>query len=134
MTEKIVIDAENATMGRLASFSAKQALLGKEVAIVNVEKAIITGNRKDILETYKQKRRRHGSSLKGPIFSRDTEKIFKRTIRGMLSWKRGRGIAALDRIRCYKGVPGELESVKKIKAGKVKGNKFMKIEEVAELL
>ena len=45
MKNQIVIDATNATMGRLASYVAKQALLGKQIAIVNSEKAIITGNK-----------------------------------------------------------------------------------------
>ena len=35
MTEKLIIDANNAVMGRLASYVAKQAMLGKEIVIVN---------------------------------------------------------------------------------------------------
>jgi large subunit ribosomal protein L13 len=46
--EKMIIDATNATLGRLASFVAKQALQGKKVIIVNSEKAIITGDKKGI--------------------------------------------------------------------------------------
>ncbi len=43
---KIIINAENGSFGRVASFAAKQALLGNEVTVVNSEKAIITGNKK----------------------------------------------------------------------------------------
>ena len=35
MSEKVVIDAEGCTMGRLASYAAKEALNGKEIVIFN---------------------------------------------------------------------------------------------------
>ena len=37
----VVVNAENAVVGRLASYVAKVALNGEEVTIVNAEKAII---------------------------------------------------------------------------------------------
>ena len=40
----VVIDAENAVVGRLASRVAKLALMGEDVLVVNAEKAIMTGN------------------------------------------------------------------------------------------
>ena len=49
-----VIDAENAILGRLASYVAKQVLKGEEIVIVNSEKAIITGNKKNIQKNYKK--------------------------------------------------------------------------------
>jgi ribosomal protein uL13 len=134
MTEKIIIDGENATLGRLASFSAKQALQGKEVIIVNSRKIVITGNRDFILEKYRHKRTRHGSSLKGPVIHREPEKVLKRTIRGMLPWKKGKGAKALKRIICYNDIPNEYEKSIKIKAGKSKGNKFIGLEEVTDLI
>ena len=43
-----IIDGENAVMGRLASYVAKQALQGEEISIVNCNKVLITGNKKFI--------------------------------------------------------------------------------------
>ncbi len=36
----MIIDANNATAGRLASFAAKKALQGNEIFIINCEKAL----------------------------------------------------------------------------------------------
>jgi len=59
---------------------------------------IITGNKKNIEEYYESKRKRVGSTLKGPKISRTSEKIVKRTIRGMLpNYRTGRGREALKR-------------------------------------
>lgn len=120
MTIKIIIDATNATLGRLSSYAAKQSLLGKEVIIVNCDNAIITGDQRMVINEYKEKRSKGGHSLKGPHFPKEPQKLVKRTIRGMLSYKQGRGLAALKRILCYNKVPQEYETVGKIMAGKEK--------------
>jgi len=127
-----VIDAENAIMGRLASYVAKQALKGEEIVIVNSEKAIITGNRKSIEKEFLETRRRVGSGQEGPKVSRTADKILKRTIRGMLSHRHKRGKDALKRIRCYVGIPKEFESSKKIIAGKEKPIKFIHISQITK--
>lgn len=131
MSNKIIINAENAILGRLASYAAKQALLGKDIIIVNAEKAVIVGKEKDILEKYRRKKRLGGSGLKGPFFSVDEEKIMKRTIRGMLSYKQERGRNALKRIKCYKGIPKEFENKEMVKG---KGNKGLSLERLSKLL
>ncbi|MDP1695706.1 MAG: 50S ribosomal protein L13 [archaeon] len=115
MSEKIIIDAEGAVLGRLASFAAKQSLLGKSIIIVNCEKALITGRKRFIIGEYKEKRRRGGSSRKGPHFPKSSERIVKRTVRGMLPYTQERGLSAFKRIICYDKVPVEYESSKKIK-------------------
>ncbi len=127
----IVIDATNATLGRLASYVAKQSLLGKEIAIVNCSKAIITGRKRNIIDDYNNRRKKGGSAQKGPFFPKSPEKIMKRTIRGMLSYKQGRGLAALKRIRCYNQVPVELEAAKKVHAGKEKRTTVMELQELS---
>ncbi len=114
MNKNIVLDAEGSVMGRLASYTAKQALLGKTVVIVNAEKAVITGNRQTTIETYKHKRSIGGSIQRGPNFPSTTDKILKRTIRGMLSYKKGRGADAFKRIKTYNGVPKQFEALDKI--------------------
>ncbi len=130
--KEIVIDGTNAVMGRLASYSAKQLLRGENIIIVNSEKVIITGNKKNILEDFYDNRRRSGSTIKGPKTSILAERILKRTIRGMLpDHREGRGKEALQRVKCYKGVPKEYENVKKILAGKEKGNKYIYLGDFA---
>lgn len=116
---QIIIDAENAVLGRLSSFLAKKALLGKEIRIVNSEKAIVQGKEKDILEKYREKRARGGYG-KGPKFPTSPDMIVKRTIRNMLPYKQARGREALKRIRCYKGIPKEFQGKKMIKSGRGK--------------
>lgn len=110
----IVIDAANSILGRVASFAAKQALLGKAVAVINCEKSLITGRVRFTIEEYKHKRQRGGSSLKGPHFPKNSDMIMKRTIRGMLPYQQARGLEALKRVRCFNGIPKEFESAKKI--------------------
>lgn len=127
MNQKLVIDGRNAILGRLSSYAAKQALLGKEISIVNCENVVISGRAKSIIEEYKISRQRGGSSLKGPFFPKYSERIVKRTIRGMLSYKQGRGKDAFKRIKCYNGVPGEFEDSKKITSGKEKSIKNIKL-------
>jgi large subunit ribosomal protein L13 len=122
MTSKIIIDAENAVLGRLASYVAKQVLLGKEAVIINSEKAIVTGKEEDILKKYRKRRARGGSSQRGPYFPSQPEKILKRTIKNMLPYKQGRGRDAYKRVRCFIGVPEKFQDVGKIKSsGKRRG-------------
>jgi len=128
-----IIDGENAILGRLASYVAKEVLKGEEIAIVNVEKIIITGNRKDIKEKFEEKRGRIGSGQRGPKIHRSSEKIVKRTIRGMLpSHKTGRGREAFKKVKCYVGIPKEFGDKKMIKSGKEKTSKFVKVGEITK--
>ena len=114
MNSEIIIDTEGAAMGRIATFAAKQALLGKKVIILNCDGAVITGKKHAILEAYKVKIRRGGYSQKGPYISRTVEKIMKRAIRGMLPWNINRGRVAFKLIRCYSGAPEEYAKSDKI--------------------
>ena len=129
----LVIDGKGAILGRIASYAAKQALKGDEVAIVNCGEIIITGKKKKIQEDFEQKRRRVGTTQQGPRFPRTTERIVKRVIRGMLpDFREGRGKKAFKRIKCYSKVPKEFENSKKILfVGKTR-NKYVKMREIAK--
>ena len=127
-----IINGENAVLGRLASYAAKQALLGEEIVILNCEKVMITGSRQDIREKFEAKRRRIGSGQKGPKHSRLAHLIVKRAIRGMLSHRSGRGKEAFRRIKCFSGVPEEFKDAKKIVGSKEKKAKFIHIEEITK--
>jgi len=106
-----VINAEGHILGRLSSVIAKRLLKGEKIVVVNAEKAIVTGDKHMVLQRYKEKYDR-GSKEKGPYFPRHPEKIFKRTVRGMLPWKSRRGREAYRRLRVFIGVPEELKGRK----------------------
>jgi len=129
-----IIDGKNAILGRLASYVAKEALKGEDIRIINCEQIIITGGKKNIKENLEAKRKRVGSTLKGPKVSRMSEKIVKRVIRGMLpNYRVGRGRDAFKRIKCYVGIPKELEEGKKISAGRLKTQtKVVRVKDIAK--
>ncbi len=126
-----IIDGENAIMGRLASFAAKEALKGEEIVIVNCNKVLISGSRKRVESDFQIKRGRYGSSQKGPRISKSNEQIVKRTIRGMLpNFREGRGKELIKKIKCYNKVPKEYENSEKVKLEQKKLKKSIKLEEM----
>ena len=133
-SKMIIIDGKNAIMGRLASYVAKKALIGKEIIILNSDEVIIMGNKKNIIERYKQKIKMGGHSLKGPKIIKSPERILKRTIRGMLEHKKGRGSDAIDRIKCYNKTPKEYENLSKITAGKEKHGNSITLKKLTEMI
>jgi len=128
---KIIIDGKNAILGRLASYTAKQLLLGKEIVIVNCNDIVISGKPVSTINTYRDKREKGGANFKGPYFPKSPEKIIKRTIRGMLSHRQKRGRDSLKRVICYNEVPLEYENVKKTVSGKEKKIKTIKLGELS---
>lgn len=135
MSQHIVIDGTGAILGRLASYAAKQSLLGKEVVIVNCDKIIIAGSRRNIIEEWSHAARRGGHSLKGPFVPRkNTERMVKRTIRGMLSYKQARGLAAWKRIRCHPSVPAEYEAAKKLTLVRPIKNQTVQLSELSKVI
>ena len=103
-----IINGDGLLLGRLASLVAQRGLAGEEIAIVNVENVIISGSRARVLANYRHKRERGASGDRwGPFVPRRPDHLMKRTIRGMLPYKRPRGIDAFKRIKTYVGVPAE---------------------------
>jgi large subunit ribosomal protein L13 len=131
-TPLIVVNAAQSPVGRIASYTAKQALLGKEVRVVQCAQALLSGRRRMVIHEYLQSVLRGGHSLKGPKWSkRSPERIMKRTIRGMLSHKMGRGEAAFARIRCYDALPAEYATTP---AHKLPAGRGMTLAELAKEL
>lgn len=128
--QKIIIDASQGSLGRIAAFAAKQSLLGKEVIIVNCNDAVITGKPRTTIANYQQKRARGGSAQKGPYFPKNPERLMKRTVRGMLSYKQGRGDAAFKRIMCYNETPEEYKDAEKTSMKKLFHAKTIKLSDL----
>ncbi|MBI2670563.1 50S ribosomal protein L13 [Candidatus Woesearchaeota archaeon] len=136
--DHIIIDAKDVVVGRLASYAAKQALLGKKVDIINCEQAIVTGNRKNLIEHYKQKVHR-GNVFKGPFIGRSPDRLVRRIVRGMLPFKKSRGRNAFRNVMCYNKIPDSLKDAKAItlkeaSISKLSSLNYMKIKELSRLL
>ena len=124
-----IINGQDVVMGRLASFVAKELLKGEEINVVNCNKVIISGNKKNIEEEFKEKRSKFGSSQKGPKHPRVSEKIVKRSIRGMLPNHRvGRGRIAWKNLRCYNELPKEFEGKNMVELEKPTKIKFVQVK------
>lgn len=134
--KKLVFDADNAIVGRMGTVVAKELLRGNEVIIINAEKAIITGNKDNIIFRIKKWRKKGGSSQNGPKVSKMPDRLLKRMIRGMLPWDRPKGREAWRRLKCYVGNGDASES--DLKAAKKFEHsppfKFITIKQISELI
>lgn len=133
-----IIDASGLIIGRLSTHVAKRLLknMDLEVAIINSEKAIVSGSRKMVLESYKGKRDLN-HPRKGPYYPRLPDRILKRTIRGMLPYQQERGRNALKRVKVYIGKPKEFEGKKSItvEGARNRGiDQFMELGEISRVL
>ncbi|MGI0128929.1 MAG: 50S ribosomal protein L13, partial [Thermoplasmata archaeon] len=102
-----VVDVSGLVLGRAASLIAQRLLKGEEIVVINAEKSVVTGPRSSVLAHYTEARAR-GSVRSGPHFPRYPDRIFRRTVRGMLPHLKTRGKEALDRLEVHIGVPQAL--------------------------
>ncbi|UCD03374.1 MAG: 50S ribosomal protein L13 [Candidatus Aenigmatarchaeota archaeon] len=130
------IDAKDMILGRLASATAKKLLNGESVCVVNAEKSVIVGRPETIIAEYKEKRAR-GDPYHGPFFPRTPDRIFKRTVRGMLPYKTARGSEALKRLKVFISIPAGLKDKEftAVKDAENKGEqKFITLEKLSGLI
>ena len=107
---KIYIDGTGLVLGRLSSWIANKVLQGDEVVVVNAQDVIITGGKRKLIKDYTQTRARatHTNPAHGPMFPRFPDRILRRTVRGMLPWKKTRGREAFRRLAAFIEIPDEL--------------------------
>jgi large subunit ribosomal protein L13 len=130
------VDADGMVMGRLASVVSKMLLSGDAVNVVNAEKSVIIGNPAATISEYKAKRAR-GDPYHGPFFPKTPERIFKRTVRGMVPYKTPRGKEAFKRLKVFISIPSELSGAEmtKVEGCENKGEqKSMTLGKLADLL
>jgi len=125
---ELVINGENEILGRVASYAAKNALQGKTVIILNCDKVLISGNKAAIMDKYLTMRMR-----KAVHYPSVPEQIVKRTIRGMIKHKSGRGAAAFKKIKCYNNTPEEYQHAHGVKLGN-KNIDLMTVKEMGDCL
>ena len=130
----MIIDANNLILGRLGTFVAKNALLGEKIDIVNCETCVVTGDRSKIFERA-DRFLKMGIPAKGPFTRRMPDRFVKRSIRGMLPYKKERGRVAFKNIKCHIGIPDNLknqkfDTIKNADIGKVPNLKYINILEI----
>jgi len=108
----IVIDATNCIAGRICSHVSKLLLQGNRVAIVNAEKAMLSGDRYKTIELYKEHLEINSvtNPIHGPFHPRRPDTILSKMVRGMVPKRKSSGMAAFKRLRVYIGVPEEMRS------------------------
>jgi len=104
----IIIDAKGLILGRMASIIAKRLLQGESIIVLNAEKTAISGKRLQIVKEAKTFLE-VGHPRKGPYHPRRPDRIVRRTIRGMLPWKKPKGRQAYKRLKVYLGAPKEFD-------------------------
>ncbi len=106
-----VVNADRLILGRMATTVAKRLLNGEEIAVVNAEKAVISG-RKGNKVTEAKEFLGVGGVNRGPYHIRRPDGIVKKTIKGMLPFKKPKGKEAYKRLKVFIGVPEDLKNVK----------------------
>lgn len=130
----VVIDADGCVLGRVASTAAQRARDGERVAIVNVEGAVITGRKEQIIERYRD--RVELGSDQGPYQPRRPDGLLKRTVRGMLPTDRASGREALERVRAYVANPFDAETtvIEGTELDRTQTIRFVTLGEISEQL
>jgi len=134
----MIIDAENLIIGRVGTFIAKKALMGEKIDVVNCNKAVIVGERENVLRGYREKYERK-TPFKGPFIPKMSDRFVRRIIRGMLPYEKTRGREAFKRVMCWIDIPDKfknekIEKIDKYNVTKTKNIKYLKIEEVCKSL
>lgn len=129
-----VVDARDCILGRVASQVAERALDGERIAVVNAEETVITGSNDDVMDVFEQ--RAELGSDSGPYYPKRPDRIMKRSIRGMLPYKRPRGREAFEGVRVYVGNPFEddPEVLDGTSLDRLSNIKFVQLGEVSENL
>jgi large subunit ribosomal protein L13 len=106
----MIINGEGHILGRLASVTSKKLLEGEEIVILNADKIMLTGNKDWAYARYKQRVDRKSISNPrdlGPKYPRRPDDIFRRTVRGMLPFKKSKGKVAYKGLKAFVGIPQE---------------------------
>jgi large subunit ribosomal protein L13 len=129
----MIVDADGAILGRLASKVSKELLKGENIIVINSEKIVVSGNPKAVFKRFHEKRRR-GDPHKGPFYPKYPDRIFIRVVRGMLPYKKEKGKKAFRKLKVCIGNPDNLKGEKISKTSDFLNCKFISLEEVCKKL
>jgi large subunit ribosomal protein L13 len=132
-----LVNADGLILGRMASKVAKKLLNGEKVIIVNAEKAVLSGKKKSKVAEAKEFLE-VGAPRKGPFHYRRPDRILRKTVRGMLPFKKPKGKMAYKKLKVFIGVPEDLKgqqviTLKEAQAAKLKGPYFTLAELAKEI-
>lgn len=140
MTNTIYVNAENQVLGRLASHVAKLLLKGNKVIVFNAEKSILAGSKKRIVQKFREKyeiKTLKNPKKVGPKHPRTPDGILRRSIRGMLPYKKPKGKKAFKKLIVYCGenfIPKNANIIKFKDADLSKlGNGYVYLGEIAKI-
>lgn len=106
-----IVNADGLILGRMASIIAKRLLNDEEIVVVNAENAVLSGKRKS--KVIEAKRFLEVGHLKmGPIHYRRPDRVVRRTVRGMLPYKKAKGKQAYKRLKVFMGTPNVFKDQK----------------------
>jgi len=128
-----IIDATDQILGRLSSRIAKSLMKGEKIIVINAKKTIITGNPENIIEKFRIKTRR-GDPHHGPYYPKTPDRIFKRSVRGMIPYKKSKGRKALERLIVYSSNPQNLKGEQIAKTKNQIKCKYVSLEEITKKL
>lgn len=126
-----IIDASDQILGRLSSKIAKNLLNGEKIIVINAEKVIVTGNPKTVVERFSAKRKR-GDPHHGPYYPKNPNSILKRSVRGMIPYKKTKGRIAMKKLTVYSKNPKNLKGEK---IGKTRNDiecKYITLEKISK--
>lgn len=112
----IVIDGKGHIKGRLAAIVAKHLLAGQKIVVVRAEQLVLSGllynHRVEHME-WLAKKSNTNPRKGGPYHFKAPARMFWRCVRGMLPHKTKRGMAALERLKVFEGMPHPYSNMKK---------------------
>jgi len=132
----MIIDGEGLIMGRLAGKISKKLLDGEEIVILNAEKILISGDKDWTYARYKQRLDRASISnprKMGPKYPRRPDDIFRRTVRGMLPYRKTSGREAFKGLKVFVGIPKEYEGSEIFKVQEAEPKNIKKGMELGKL-
>lgn len=137
----IIVDAEGAVLGRLCTHIAKALQEGFKVYVINAEKAVVSGDKKMVIEGYRvwlRIKTLRNPQKRSPKRPRSPQSIIKRTVKGMLPKNFQKGIDALRNLKVYVGVPKEFQGKEVVKLSSADasrlGREYVTLAEVARAL
>lgn len=137
----MIIDGKDQILGRMASVAAKKLLEGEQVVIINAEEVVITGNRQYFFDLYAKRAQFKdiANPLRGSFFPKRSDRIVRRSIRGMLPWKKDKGRQAYKRLKVYVGIPEELVGKEFVRfndadVSKLRTKKYIRVKDISSSL